>query len=406
MPRITNIEVARKNLPLRITLLILALVIAFTAFGYGISELLTTDPGWKEIEVNSTTLNCSEDFSLNYNLGAGQTDATTENKALITLYSTIAEKAYQLFNNDYASTELQNIRYVNEHINEAITVDPALHKALSAIVKAENRSIYLAPVYAEYSALFLSQSDVEAAQNDPARQPDTQAFISAAAGFANDPAMINLEIIDSQTVRLTVAQAYLDFAVEYGIENFLDFSWMKNAFIADYIADELIQAGYTNGYISSYDGFTRNLMNTDDKFALNLYHRVGTDVYLPAALEYTGGCSLVALRDFPVTDADRWHYYAFSDGKIASLMLDPATGTQKSAVSAMIGYSVSASCSEILLSIAPLFIADSLDTAAVNSLTGQGIYTVYPQDKAVYANDPAISLVLNADLGYTAKTVE
>ncbi len=406
MPRITNIEVARKNLPLRIALLILALVIAFAAFGYGISSLLTTEPGWNTIEVNSTQLNCSEDFTLNYNLGAGEVSATAENKALTALYSKATEEAYQLFSNDYASDELHNIRYVNAHFNEEITVEPALHKALSAVAKANNRSIYLAPIYAAYGPLFLSESDVEAMQNDPQSNLETKAYIAEISGFANDPEMINIEILDTQKICVNVSEEYLDFIQSNEIECLLDFSWMTNAFIADYLADVLVGAGYSNGYLSSYDGFTRNLYKSDDKFALNIYHRVERDVLLPASLEYSGGCSLVALRDFPLADADRWHYYAFEDGRIESLMLDPATGTRKSAVTTMISYSESAGCADILLSIAPLFIADTLDIQQVNSLTAQGIYTVYPYAKSVRTNDPSLSLRLNGDLGYSKATIE
>ena len=78
MPRITKIEVAQKYLPVRIVLLALAIVIAIAAFGYGISAWLTTKPGWTAIKVNSANINCSEDFLLNYNLGAGEASATAE----------------------------------------------------------------------------------------------------------------------------------------------------------------------------------------------------------------------------------------------------------------------------------------------------------------------------------------
>ncbi len=406
MPRITNIEVARKNLPLRIILLVLALVIAFAAFGYGLTALLTTEPGWKVIESNSVNLNCSADFSLNYNLGAGEQDATAEDKALTVLYSKVTEDAYQLFNNDYASAELHNIRYVNEHINQEITVEPALYEALSAVAKAGNRNIYLAPAYATYWQLFLAESEVEALQNDPQSQPEIKDYFAEIAAFANDPEMIDIELLGEGKLRVNVAQAYLDFIESNEITYLLDFSWMTNAFIADYIADVLIDNGFTNGYLSSFDGFTRNLYPTDEKFALNVYDLAGRDVLLPATLEYTGGCSLVALRDFPLADSDRWHYYAFEDGHITNLLVDPATGLQKSAVNTMISYSRTAGCADILLSIAPLYIADTLDTRQVNALTEQGIYTVYTHAQAVCTNDPYASLRMNSELNYTKTTIQ
>lgn len=404
LPRISNIEVAKKNLPLRITLLALALVIAFGAFAYGISSLLTTKPGWTDIKSTSASLNCSEDFVLSYNLGAGEMSATAENKQLTALYTKATEDAYQIFNNEYASDELHNIHYVNTHFNEEITVESALYKALSAIAKADNRNIYLAPAYAQYGQLFVCENDVEAMQYDPQRQDETKAYIAEVVKFANDPQMISIEILGNQKICLNVAQEYLEFIAANEIAYVLDFSWMVNAFIADYIADVLLENGFSNGYLSSYDGFTRNLLKTEDKFTLNVYHRTGREVTLPAAMTYTGSCSIVSLRDFPLSNSDRWHYYAFEDGRIASLMLDPADGAEKSAVASLISYSQTASCADILLSIAPLFVADSLDAQRLNALAEDEIYTVYPGLDAVYTNDGSLNISLFGD--YSRKTIE
>lgn len=395
MPRITNIEVAQKNLPVRIVLLALAVVIAIIAFWYGFSELFGIEPGWRTVEVSSGNLNCSEDFVLSYNyVDAADVSATVQNKRLTALYTKATEDAYQLFYNAYASDTLHNIRYVNKNINQEITVEPALYKALSAIVEAGNRNIYLAPAYAEYGQLFVCENDVEAKQYDPQQQPETKAYIAEVAAFANDPQMINIEILGDQKIRLFVAQEYLDFIKSNGIEYLLDFSWMTNAFIADYIADILIENGFTNGYLSSYDGFTRNLYGADSDFEMNVFCRTGRDVLIPATMVYPGGTSLVTLRDFPINESDRWHYYAFADGRIANLLIDPADGIEKSAVTSMTGYGKDAGCAETLLAIAPLFIADTLDNTQINALKAQGIYTVYPEGNAVYTNDEALTLKL------------
>ncbi len=404
MPRITNVEVTKKNLPLRITLLVLALIIAAVAFGHGISSCLSKEPGWTTIEVSTGGLSCSEDFAFYYNLGAGQMSATAEHKELKTLYAEATTTAYQLFHNDYASDELNNIRYVNQHINQEITVEPALYNALNEIAASSNRSIYLASVYAQYQQLFVCENDIEAAQYDPVRQPETVDYITKAAAFANDPQMINIEILDDQKVAVRVSQAYLSFAEEMGIEYFLDFSWMTNAFVADYIADVLIENGFTNGYLASYDGFTRNLCSDDQNFGLNVFQRSGKDVYLPATLNYPGGFSIVSLRDFPVSEDDRWHYYAFDDGRIAHLMIDPADGVEKSAVSMMICYSKSASCAQILLNMAPVYVTDALDAAQVNALKDMGIFAVYPDGNTVCTNDADLNIQVYE--GYSKHIIE
>lgn len=405
LPRITNIDVSRKNLVLRVVLLALAVVIAIVAFWYGFSELFGLEPGWRTIKVSSGNLNCSGDFVLSYNyVDASDVSATAQNKRLTALYTKATEDAYQLFYNDYTSDELHNLRYINQHINQQITVEPALYDALSAISAAGNRCIYLAPAYAQYQQLFVCESDVEAIQHDPQNQTETKAYIAEIARFANDPNMINIQILGDNQIKVLASQEYLDFIDENEIEYVLDFSWMTNAFIADYIADLLIENGFTNGYLSSFDGFTRNLYDDDTNFNLNVFKRVGNDILLPATISYPGGYSLVTLRDFPINDQDRWHYYAFENGRIASLLIDPADGTEKSAVSSLIGYSETAGCADIVLSIAPLYVTDSLDTQKVNALTADGIYTVYPEGDSVYSNDPSLTLKLYEN--YTKKPIE
>ena len=404
MPRITNIEVAQKNLPVRIILLALAIVIAIGAFAYGFTKLLTTEPGWTAIEVTPSELNCGEDFVLNYNLGAGETSATAESKALKTLYGQLVVDAYQIFNNDFESEELHNIRYLNEHINQEITVDPALYQALGEIVKAENRNIYLAPVYAQYLQLLVCENDLSAAQYDPQLQPETKAYITDVVQYANNPEMINIEILGENKVRLNVSAEYLSFAEENEIEYFLDFSWMKNAFIADYIAQKLTENGFSNGYLASYDGFTRNLYAANSDFGLNLFYREGQDVSIPATIHYPGGCSAVMLRDFPLNENDRWCYYAYANGRIANLMIDPADGNEKSAVSSMVCYSKDATCSQILMSMIPLYIADALNAQGVNALKDSGVYSVYPDGKAVYTNDSQLKIELFN--GYSKMIIE
>ena len=90
---------------------------------------------------------------------------------------------------------------------------------------------------------------------------------------------------------------------------------MKNAFIADYLADTLEAEGFTSGYLSSYDGFTRNLDRRRNEYAFNLFDRQGSDVNLPAKMRYTAPLSIVFLRDYPMGEQDKWHYYAFRENR-------------------------------------------------------------------------------------------
>lgn len=80
---------------------------------------------------------------------------------------------------------------------------------------------------------------------------------------------MNVELLGGNQVKLSVSDDYLAFAEKNFISDFIDFSWMKNAFITDYVADVMIDNGYTLGSLTSYDGFTRNLDQTSAITKLN-----------------------------------------------------------------------------------------------------------------------------------------
>lgn len=360
-----------KHLKLRIVLVVLAILIAVTAFSYGIHALLRRNSGWQSVDAYPSGVDCSGDFTLQYYFDAVGASATVEYKGVSAVYTTALEEAYLLYYPEGGLAE------INSHPNEDVEVDPALYRAIEMIQAAGNRALYLAPVYVEYDRIFLHQNEDEAARYDPGQDDEIAAYVAEMAAFANDPAQIDLELLGGNQVRLNVADGYLSYAKENGITEFLDFGWMKNAFITDYIADALIQGGYRTGYITSYDGFTRNLDERGQGYSFNLFDRLGNAVYCPAVMSYTAPMNVVYLRNYPLSNADRWHYFSFSNGQIASVFVDPKDGMSKSATDNLVAYSENTGCAEILLEITPIFLADELDEAALENLSEQQIYTVW-----------------------------
>ena len=76
---------------------------------------------------------------------------------------------------------------------------------------------------------------------------------------------------------------------------------------------------------------------------------------------------MVYLHDYPLGGGN---YYVREDGTIRSPFVDTADGLCKSALPELAAWSSSRSCGEILLEIAPLYIADTLDEKALASLDG------------------------------------
>lgn len=392
-----RIEVEDKHLKLRIVLMVLAIIIAVTAFSYGIHALLKRNSGWQSVDAYPEGMDCSEDFTLQYYFDAIGASATVEYKAVSAVYTTALEEAYLLYYPEGGLAE------INSQPNEEVEVDPALYEALGMIQAAGNRSLYLAPVYVEYDHIFLHQNEDEAARYDPGQDDEIAAYVSELAAFANDPDQINLELLGENRVRLNVADEYLSYAKANEITEFLDFGWMKNAFITDYIADALIQNGYTSGYIASFDGFTRNLDERGESYSFNLFDRLDNAVYCPAVMSYTAPMNMVYLRNYPLSNADRWHYFSFSNGRIASVYVDSADGMTKSATDNLVAYSEAASCAEILLDVAPIYLTDVLDEAALEMLSEEQIHTIWFEGPVLKSTQESLKITETEDartMGY------
>lgn len=384
-----DIEIESKNNRLRLILLICSITVAVIAIGIGIHEAVSTDPGWQTVEVESESFNCGGEFVLNYNLGASGSDPSDEEKAVKRLYTKAAEDAYTFF---YKEGQLSRIKP-----GETVSVAPELYSALELIQSYGNRSIYLAPVYVEYDRIFVCENEDEARFYDPACEPEIAQYVQQVAEFAADPEMIDLELLENSQVTLKLSPAYAAFAQENAIETFLDLGWMRNAFIADFIAERLASAGYTHGFLASYDGYTRNLDASNTVYSQNLFDRLENTVNVPAAMNYRGPMAIVFWRNYPLSNKDGMHYYSFSDGRIATVYLDPMDAAEKSATDNLVSYCAGGSCAQIMLRTAPLYLAEELDTEALHALTADGIYSVWFEGAKLQKNDPDLTIRVNTE---------
>ena len=398
---IQRVELSEGNVKVRLILIVVLLSLAVVAIATGLMSSLRTEPGWNEIEAQATQMNCSQDFSLNYDFSEAGSAASSQFKELTALYSTACEDAFLIFNSDVESTRSGNVQLLNAHPNEIVTVDPALYDALALIQHYRNRNIYLAPVYAEYNRIFMSGNEAEAADADPAQNPELVEDLALLSSFANDPAMIDIQLLDNNQVQLCVSEEYLNFVRENEIERLLDFGWMKNAFIADYLAQVLTDKGFTHGYLASFDGFTRNLDTRGNGYSVNVFHRQNQDIYVSAVLKYAAPQSIVFLRDYPMSNLDQWHYYGFANGRIVSMMIDPLDGLDKAAIDGLLCYGAERKCAEVLLEMIPVYIRDEFDAEATAMLATDGIYSIWCQDQKVCYTDEQADLTVIAQDGMT-----
>ena len=406
IPPTKRVELSEKNIWLRVILIAALLTIAVFAIGTGLSDALKVEPGWNQIHATNNTINCSEDLKLIYDFTDYGSSATAASKMLTNLYTDATERAYRFFSPDYTEEGLHNVAYLNTHVNEVVTVDSALYEAFSQLEAAQNRCLFMAPVYDEYHLITQSETDEIAAENDPGKNPEAKAYVEKLMHYIADPQMISLELLENSQVCLKVSDDYLSFAREQELDAFIDFGWMQNAFIADYIAQRLSDEGYNCGYLVSYDGFTRNLDSRGEQYTQNLFDRQGLDIYLPGVMTYCGPRSIVALRDFPVEEMDTWRYYAYANGDITSVMANPDTGMNHHACESMISWSESSGCAEVLLKLIPVYLTETLHEPDINALRDEGIYSLWFRDETLVCNDSNQTLQLHENQRYTISYCE
>ncbi len=391
-----HIELSQNHKKLRWILAIVFFLVGAVALGFGLHAVFSVGQGWQTISPSATELHCGQSFVFQYDVGAGEEPAAAEFRNLTNVYSQAVVDAYTVF--ESVEGEEGNLAYLNAHPNETVTVDKGLYKALEMLDKYNSRALYLAPVYAEYARVFACDNEVTAAKLDPAQNPEVQAYIDLVMTYVKDAEQIDLQLLSDNQVKLQVNEEYLAFAEKNGIENLLDFGWMKNAFIADYLADRLISAGYTCGIIASVDGFTRNMDTRQTAYSLNLADRYGDTIYQPGVLQYTGGRSLVFLRNYPLSGSDRSNFFAFESGRIVSDRLNPETGKDESATDNLLAWSKDLPCSEILLQVYPLYATQVLSEDALNELAEQKLYTLWFEDSQLHCTDASADIQLQTDM--------
>ena len=248
-------------------------------------------------------------------------------------------------------------------------------------------------MHSEYYNLFFGYEDSPASESyDPYTNEENAEFFRTLAEYAGDSEHIKLELLGDRKVRLKVSDEYLAFAEENGIEVFIDFFRMKNAFITDYLADTMIAGGYTYGSISSYDGYARNLDGRGNSYALNFFDLNGNELFIAAKMTYRGRKSVVALRSYPMGNLDSyWFYESAVSGKIIPPYVD-SDGFYRTSVDTMTAYSSELGCAEVAVRIMPLYVAEKLDTAELNELCDDGVYTLWEKNETIYYNDYGLVL--------------
>lgn len=386
---VERIELNEEHVGRRLLLTIVLLLIAAGALAYAVSQFFAPQSEWIAIEANASAgITCAPEFEFLYHLGSGELSPAAERRAVTDAYTRLCRNAFLVFHNQMEAEGVNNLYAINRHPNEELAVDGALYQALAAVERSGNRALYLGPVYDRYGSLFYCEDDSQLVDFDPRLSPEVAREYQEYAAFAGDPRAVRVELLGENRMRLFVSEGYLEYARREGIESFIDFAWMRNAFIADYLARELTALGYTRGVLASCDGFIRCLDESGEEYSLLIYDRQQEKTCNVAVMCYQGPRSIVCLRDFPVNALEETRFYRLRSGEVRTPYVDTADGMCRNALSSLTCYSGDKGCGEILLEMLPVYIAETLREGALEELAAEGTDFVYCEDRVIRVSDP------------------
>ena len=100
------------------------------------------------------------------------------------MYTAACRKAYQLFHTLESFEGVVNLREINLHPNETLTVDEGLYRAFETVQRSGERTLYLGPVYARFENVFSCIDDAQLVEFDPQASEDVRREYEAMAGYA------------------------------------------------------------------------------------------------------------------------------------------------------------------------------------------------------------------------------
>ncbi len=405
LPKVQKVELPERHLRLRAVLFAVLLVVGVGALVFGLVRYLSTGSGWREITAETKEENLAGEIFFYYDISGNGTAAGTEYRQVRAVYTQASVYAYRVFHATEEFAGVYNLAYLNRHVNETVTVDAALYRALEQIVAAGDRTVFRAPYYDNYKNLFFCTDNSQITDFDPLLNSEVAAYFAEIAAFVNDPNAVSLALYGDNRAGIRVSDKYLSFARANGIETFVDFFRLRNAFTVDYLAEKLTESGYVNGALSSYDGYVRNMDPRGSTFSLTMYHREGTVVDAGGTLVYDKPISVVTMRDYALDRLDSMDYYAVDENDVRHPYIN-SEGYCQAAIPELVGVSETKGCAEIALRMAPIYINDVFRIDNFRALTAEGIGGIVCLERTFYITDPTLTVTnLYSESGVSYRTV-
>lgn len=392
---VEKIELDSSRLKLKTVLFVILVVVAVLGITFGFIYLLRTESGWAEVTVTrSDNPSCADEFSFVYYYEDRSALLNAEARAVTEKYTALCEKCFSVF--DIYEDRGDNIGALNARPNTDIKTDALLYSALKKATANGNRAVFGAPVQAIYNGVCSAESDFEAELYDPDYNSEIKTFIDSATAYLLDNDHVDLKFSGGDTVRLYASDEYLRFLNDNGVELLIDLNYLKNAFIIDYIAEQMTAEGFDKGVISSVDGYTRTFCDTPSSLSI-LGETDGKYLYAATA-EIDKKCAALNLRAAPQSGNEK--IYIYENGKVTLGYFDIASGVDKCACTDLFAYSYDLSCTDIALCAFDVWIADALDTEKLTNMKNSGVDYVYFNNGFVHKTGDVNVEILEGDTSF------
>lgn len=359
MKPVEKVEVSEKHIILRVVILIIAILGVIGSVIFIIVNLSTKDKGWTRIELSRNRLNDSYYFY--YNLGD---EPTKEYKELTNLYKAHLEKAYILFDAEEEFEDVNNVYYINNNPNKEITVDSLLYNSIKEVMDSGSNTIFMGGIVSYYDAIILGSASnatyYDIKTNDVMKERANK-YIS----YINDTNHFEFKLLGDNKVKLYESEEFMKFLSDYEVD-VLNFSYLKNAFILDYLDQVFSSKLYKSGYIYSLDGYLLNL-GSHIEYTFDVLDETDSKVSKIASLKYAEKRNIVTFKNTITSSADLNYIKVLNDNTRRTYYIDNTDGISKEGVRYLTGYSSTNSLSKIALEMEKAYIADTFDSSLLKN---------------------------------------
>lgn len=330
-----NLEVSDKHIGLKVVLFIVFLVIAVSAFSYGVTLIGKKESGYQSISGSSSSQGSevatfAKEISFSHYFEGTSNSIKKEVRTLQKVYTSILYDVCRQLDAENTYEGAVSLGALNSNLGVAVSVSPELYAVLkdaySRTLEKKNFNMFAGALYAEWKSILILD---DASEFDPLNNEYMTYRIGEIAKEVSDLSNFTLEFLDDSTctVLFDVSEHYLAFSSEFELSSVvLDLNLMANAYKLSLLAQELEALGYKNGYLVSNDGLVLTLSETFEQsfvlYGIENENPLSSNIVERGAVAVSGAASKVYMSAFAFGS----YYNATVNGHLRNLFFDTTTG--------------------------------------------------------------------------------